>query len=64
MDSTMFSRWRKSSFSSGDPNNCVEVGLAPGRRAVRDSKNPDGPVLVFRPAALAALVACAGDRES
>ncbi|MER8105226.1 DUF397 domain-containing protein [Kitasatospora sp. NPDC094016] len=37
--------WRKSSYS-GNQGNCVEVDDAhPGR--VRDSKDPDGPVLVF-----------------
>ncbi|WP_405615808.1 DUF397 domain-containing protein [Streptomyces sp. NBC_00076] len=40
--------WRKSSYSDGGANNCVEVadgyaGLVP----VRDSKVPDGQVLVF-----------------
>ncbi|MGH3329266.1 MAG: DUF397 domain-containing protein [Streptomycetales bacterium] len=39
--------WRKSSFSGAD-NNCVEVALLdPGRVAVRDSKAPAGPALVF-----------------
>ncbi|MGH3343640.1 MAG: DUF397 domain-containing protein [Carbonactinosporaceae bacterium] len=39
--------WRKSSFSGAD-NNCVEVArLDPGRVAVRDSKAPSGPALVF-----------------
>lgn len=39
--------WRKSSRSSGGDSNCVEV--APVRRAVavRDSKRPQGPVLVL-----------------
>ncbi|MDQ1046694.1 DUF397 domain-containing protein [Streptomyces sp. V4I2] len=40
--------WRKSSYSDGGDNNCVEVAhgythLVP----VRDSKTPQGPVLVF-----------------
>jgi hypothetical protein len=40
--------WRKSSRSSGNGGNCVEVALnLPGIVAVRDSKNPDGPALVF-----------------
>lgn len=34
--------WRKSTCSGGDGGNCVEVSSA---GAVRDSKNPDGPVL-------------------
>ena len=39
--------WRKSSYS-GD--NCVEVARnLPGAVAVRDSKDPEGPKLVFTP---------------
>jgi hypothetical protein len=42
-------RWRKSSYS-GNGGNCVEVGTGlPGKIAVRDSKNPDSPVLSFGP---------------
>lgn len=39
--------WRKSSFSNGTGGNCVEVADLPGGRAVRDSKHPEGPILVF-----------------
>ncbi|MFG1670255.1 DUF397 domain-containing protein [Streptomyces sp. Y7] len=41
--------WRKSSYSAGGDNNCVEVSDDhPGIVPVRDSKRPDdGPVLVF-----------------
>jgi hypothetical protein len=39
-------RWRKSSYSGNGGANCVEVASGrPGVVAVRDSKNPDGPVL-------------------
>ncbi len=39
--------WRKSSYSSNS-GNCVEVARnLPGVVAVRDSKDPDGPALVF-----------------
>lgn len=43
--------WRKSSFS--DTGDCVEVTWS----AVRDSKNPAGPILHLGPASLSALVA-------
>ncbi|HET9253934.1 MAG TPA: DUF397 domain-containing protein [Pseudonocardiaceae bacterium] len=40
------SAWYTSSRSSG-AQNCVEVAHGPGWTAVRDSKNPAGPALVF-----------------
>jgi hypothetical protein len=41
-------QWRKSSRSSGNGGNCVEVAdNLPGVIAVRDSKDPHGPALVF-----------------
>ncbi len=39
-------RWRKSIRSNGQ-NACVEAADVDGGIAVRDSKNPTGPVLVF-----------------
>jgi hypothetical protein len=41
--------WRKSSRSTGgdDQADCVEVAELPGRVAMRDSKDPAGPVLAF-----------------
>ena len=48
-------RWRKSSFS-GTNADCVEVAHAPELAAVRDSKNPTGPVLAFPAAAFAEAV--------
>ncbi|MFD5318500.1 DUF397 domain-containing protein [Streptomyces sp. NPDC127098] len=50
-------RWRKSSYSNGGQNNCVEV--ADGFAAVvpvRDSKTPEAPALVFPAGAWAAFV--------
>ena len=39
--------WTKSTRSNGS-GDCVETAaLADGFRAVRDSKNPDGPKLLF-----------------
>jgi hypothetical protein len=59
MDTTDLARatWRKSSYSNGG-GNCVEVAdLSNGTRALRDSKNPDGGVLVFDSRAWTTLVA-------
>ncbi|CAO5158234.1 hypothetical protein FAIPA1_10258 [Frankia sp. AiPs1] len=41
--------WRHSSFSRGVDMTCVDVAFAPGEVSVRDSKDPDGPVLRFTP---------------
>ena len=42
--------WRKSTYSNGNGGACVEVARnIPGIVAVRDSKNPSGPALVFNP---------------
>ena len=49
--------WRKSSCSQGQ-GVCVEVAdLDDGGRAVRDSKDPAGPVLRFAAAGWAAFTA-------
>ena len=47
--------WRKSSYSNGTGGSCVEIATLPGPEgqhqiAVRDSKDPCGPVLAFAPA--------------
>ena len=39
--------WRKSSYSSSNGGNCVEVAATPSAIAVRDSKNADGATLAF-----------------
>ena len=50
--------WRKSSHSGGNGGGCVEVaGNLPGVIAVRDSKDPGGPVLTFQPNAWRAFTA-------
>lgn len=43
--------WCKSSYSSGQGANCVEVAEAGPVVGVRDSKDPEGGVLVVEPAA-------------
>ncbi|GAA2278986.1 hypothetical protein GCM10010402_39480 [Actinomadura luteofluorescens] len=44
--------WRRSSRSTSSGGNCVELADAAGAVAVRDSKDPDGPVLLLTRAAL------------
>ncbi|MFD9207512.1 DUF397 domain-containing protein [Streptomyces sioyaensis] len=49
--------WRKSSYSDGGANNCVEIADGfPGSVPVRDSKNPEGPLLLFPAAAWSAFI--------
>ncbi|MEU0603050.1 DUF397 domain-containing protein [Streptomyces sp. NPDC006393] len=49
--------WRKSSYSDGNGGNCLEVAHGvPGVVPVRDSKVPDGAVLVIPASAWAAFV--------
>jgi len=50
--------WHKSSHSSGDGGNCIEAAPAfiPGAVPVRDSKDPQGPALVFGADAFAAFI--------
>ncbi len=41
-------KWCKSSYSNANGGQCVEVARnLPGVVAVRDSKDPDGPKLIF-----------------
>ncbi|WP_405730086.1 DUF397 domain-containing protein [Streptomyces sp. NBC_01537] len=50
--------WRKSSYSDGEGGSCVEVADGiPGIVPVRDSKEPQGPALVFPVASWTAFVA-------
>lgn len=51
------SRWRKSSFSQGGVNECVELDRRTDRSRVRDSKNPGGPVMSMGTPALSAFLA-------
>ncbi|NBE82652.1 DUF397 domain-containing protein [Micromonospora rubida] len=56
-------RWRTSTRSSTNGGNCVEVAdNLPGVVAVRDSKDRDGAVLTFGPAAWRAFVTLARAR--
>lgn len=48
--------WHKSSYSNGNGGDCVELAQVSGLAAVRDSKNPSGPALVFSQSALTAFL--------
>ncbi|MFJ5780253.1 DUF397 domain-containing protein [Streptomyces sp. NPDC093094] len=55
--------WIKSSYSTDEGPDCVEVATPDGERVlVRDSKNPDGPRLTLAPTAWAAFLPHAADR--
>ena len=49
--------WRKSSYSGSNGGDCIEVAPLPAAIAVRDSKDPDGPNLIFTPQDWAAFTA-------
>ncbi|MGW3067004.1 DUF397 domain-containing protein [Streptomyces sp. NPDC001130] len=57
-DTSALSGWRKSSYSGGSSDNCLEVNdtAAPAHVPVRDSKNPTGPAVVFSAPVWAAFV--------
>lgn len=49
--------WSKSSYSGDQGGECVEIAEAPcATVAVRDSKNPTGPVLTLAPATFTAFL--------
>ncbi len=49
--------WRKASRSTAEGDNCVEVAGVSNLVAVRDSKDPSGPVLLLTRGALRAALA-------
>ena len=49
--------------TADERDNCVEVAFISGAIAVRDSKNPTGPALVFTPGEWDAFVGGAKDGE-
>jgi hypothetical protein len=56
--------WKKSTFSNGNGgNNCVQVAFLNDGVAVRDSKNPPGPALIFSSAEWAAFLAGAKEGQ-
>ncbi|WP_335975690.1 MULTISPECIES: DUF397 domain-containing protein [Streptomycetaceae] len=55
-DASVLTGWRKSSYSGSENQDCVEVTRMGGHFATRDSKNPNGPALVFTQDAWASFV--------
>jgi len=61
--SALDARWIKSGHSNAE-GNCVEMAtLADGAIAMRNSRDPDGPALVYTPAEVAAFLAGAKDGQ-
>ncbi|MDG9720420.1 DUF397 domain-containing protein [Streptomyces sp. DH24] len=54
--SSLDARWVKSHYSNAE-GNCVEVALVDGGVAMRNSRDPDGPALVYTNAEVAAFLA-------
>lgn len=55
--------WQKSTRSGPVSDNCVEIAFVDGAVAMRDSKHPDGPVLLFTAEEWDAFVEGAKDGE-
>lgn len=56
--------WIKSSYSGPTGGNCVEVAFLRGRQvAIRNSRHPEGPALVFTPAEWTAFLGGVRDGE-
>ncbi len=50
-------QWRRSSYSGDQGGQCLEVAETPHTTvAIRDSKNPAGPVLTLDPAVFTSFV--------
>ncbi|MET9795048.1 DUF397 domain-containing protein [Nocardiopsis alba] len=56
--------FRKSSYSGGQTQDCVEVTDAPGASAIRDSQNPASGHLTFSSNEWAALLSTARRTEA
>ncbi|MFE3498747.1 DUF397 domain-containing protein [Kitasatospora sp. NPDC059160] len=50
-------QWFKSSYSTSDGGECIEVAHSPSAVHVRDSKDKAGPILTFSPEAWSAFIA-------
>ncbi|MFI9361228.1 DUF397 domain-containing protein [Kitasatospora sp. NPDC053057] len=57
-------KWFKSSYSTSDGGECVEVASCPAAIHVRDSKDKVGPTLTFSPEAWSAFVSFASEAQA
>jgi hypothetical protein len=55
--------WRKSSESGNSGGDCVEVSLGGEGVSVRNSRDPNGPILSFTPSEWQAFIAGARNGE-
>jgi Domain of unknown function (DUF397) len=56
-DASVLTSWHKSSYSGSENGACVEIADGvPGSVPVRDSKNPQGPAVVFESATWSSFV--------
>ncbi|MEU0743541.1 DUF397 domain-containing protein [Streptomyces sp. NPDC006134] len=60
--SSLDASWMKSRHSNAE-GNCVEVARVEGGIALRNSRDPDGPALVYTAAEVAAFLAGAKEGE-
>ena len=56
-------QWRKSSYSGDQGGDCVEIGEMTTAVAIRDSKDPAGPILTVGPATFTAFLGWATAAE-
>jgi Domain of unknown function (DUF397) len=56
-DKNALDGWRKSSFSGGNSDNCVEVKDLGGAKALRDTEDPDGAILTIQTGSWDAFIA-------
>jgi hypothetical protein len=56
-------KWIKSSYSTGEGPDCVEIASIPGTVRVRDSKDKQGPQLAFSPEEWTAFVSYAAEQN-
>lgn len=54
--------WIRSSYSTDEGPDCVEVATTPALILVRDSKNPNGPRLTLTPTTWTTFLPYAADR--